>query len=294
MTEPPSPDALRLTNGVVDVGIPTAHGPRIAHYGFTGGTNVLGDGAGVERATPRGLWRAYGGHRLWAAPEIFPDTYTIDDAPPQVEASERRAVVRRARDETTGLIASIEIELEPAGTGVTVRHAIANDGPAARRLAPWAITVAAPGGTAVIPQPHFAPQPQALLPARTMALWRYTDLSDARFAFGPAFLRLRCDASSPQPNKIGVACERGWFAYLTGGSAFVIEAAYDPAGEYPDRGCSVEVYTQGPFCEIETLGPLVTLAPGGVAHHVERWSLVAVDATADASLAAVLGKHVGE
>ena len=294
MTAPQSRDALRLTNGVVDVEIPSSYGPRITHYGFRDGPNVLGDGTGVERETPRGLWRAYGGHRLWAAPEVFPDTYTVDDAPPEIDASERRAVVRRARDDDTGLIASFEVELDPDGTCVTVRHAIANDGAAARRLAPWALTVAAPGGTAVIPQPHFAPQPEALLPARTIALWRYTDLSDARFAFGPAFLRLRCDRSVPHPNKIGVACERGWFAYLTGGTAFVIQAAYDAAAEYPDSGCSVEVYTQGPFCEIETLAPLVTLPPGGVARHVEHWSLVRVDATDDASLARVLGKHLGE
>ncbi|HEX3549122.1 MAG TPA: hypothetical protein VHT53_02035 [Candidatus Elarobacter sp.] len=295
MTAPPSPDALRLTNGVVDVRIPRTYGPRITHFGFADGPNVLGDGAGVERVTPRGTWRAYGGHRLWAAPEVFPDTYTIDDAPPEIETFERRAVVRRARDPATGLIASMDVELEPGGTRVTVRHAIANDGPSARRLAPWAITVAAPGGTAVIPQPRFAPQPEALLPARTMALWRYTDLSDARFAFGTAFLRLRCDPSSPQPNKIGVACERGWFAYLSGRTAFVIESAYDEAGEYPDRGCSVEVYTQGPFCEVETLAPLVTLPPGGVARHVERWSLVGdVDAVDDGTLDRVLGKHLGE
>jgi len=294
VSAPPSPDAV-VSNGVVEVRVPATHGPRIAHYGFVDGTNVLGDGAGVERDTPRGLWRAYGGHRLWAAPEIFPDTYTIDDAPPAIERTDRRIVARGPRDPLSGLTKSFTVEVADAGTEVTVRHAIANDGDEPRRFAPWALTVARPGGTALIPNPHFAPQPEALLPARTISVWRYTDFADGRFAFGPSFLRLRCEPGARDPNKIGVANERGWFAYAVDGVAFVLRAAYDANGEYPDRGCSVEVYSAGPFCELETLAPLVTVPPGGVAEHVERWSLVRdVDATDDASLARVLGKHVEE
>ena len=294
MTAPPSPDAV-LANGTVEVRVPTAYGPRITHYGFTGGVNVLGDGAGVERETPRGLWRAYGGHRLWAAPEAFPDTYTIDDAPPAIERGERRLVVRGPRDASTGLTKSFTVELAAHGTDVIVTHTIANEGSEPRRLAPWAITVARSGGTAVIPNPHFAPQPEALLPARTMSVWRYTNFADGRFTFGERFVRLRCDPAYREPNKIGVACERGWFAYLVDGVAFVLRAAYDATAEYPDRGCSVEVYTQGAFCEIETLAPLTTVAPGQSAEHVERWSLIrdAGDG-GDASLARMFARHVAE
>jgi hypothetical protein len=292
VTEPPSPETLRLTNGTVEVGVPADYGPRVTHYGFVGGPNLFGDGAGAQRETPRGLWRAYGGHRLWAAPERFPETYTIDDRAPAIEASERRAVLRRARDPDTGLVTSMEIELDPDGTGVLVRHAIANEGDAPRELAPWGLTVVRSGGVALIPNPERRSQREALLPARTMALWSYTDLTDARFAFGPEFLRLRCDPAHPAPAKIGVACERGWFAYLAERTAFVVRASYDPSASYPDRGCSVEVYTEGGFCEVETLAPLTTLAPGAIAVHAERWSLAAdVDADDDAALARALAKH---
>ncbi len=291
MTAPPSPDAV-LGNGTVEVRVPTAYGPRITHYGFAGDINVLGDGAGVERETPRGLWRAYGGHRLWAAPEVFPDTYTIDDRPPSIERGERRLSVRGRRDDATGLTKAFTVEVAPHGTELVVRHTIANDGREPRTLAPWAITVARTGGAAVIPNPHFAPQPEALLPARTMAVWRYTNFADARVTFGERFLRLRCDPDAREPNKIGVACERGWFAYVVDGIAFVLRATYDPSGEYPDRGCSVEVYTQGAFCEIETLAPLTTLAPGTTAEHIERWSLLRVDAAGDEALERRLTEHV--
>ena len=182
MTAPPSPETLRLTNGVVEVRVPARYGPRVTHYGFADGPNLFGHGAGVQRETPRGTWRAYGGHRLWAAPERFPETYTIDDRPPAVESSERRVVLRRARDPQTGLAVSMEIELEPVGTEVLVRHAIANEAGAPRELAPWSLTVMRPGGVGLIPNPERRSQREALLPARTLALWSYTDLSDAREA----------------------------------------------------------------------------------------------------------------
>jgi hypothetical protein len=294
VTAPPSPETLRLTNGVVELRVPTAYGPRVTHYGFAGEDNVFGDGAGARRETPHGVWCAYGGHRLWAAPERFPETYTVDDRPPQIASSELRATLRRARDPQTGLVASMTLELAPDASDVVVTHELTNDGDAPRRLAPWGLTVARSGGTALLPNPVFRPQREALVPARRMVLWRYTDLSDDRFAFGPRFVRLRCNPARPAPNKIGVSCERGWFAYLVGLTAFVLRTAYDAEAEYPDGGCSVEVYTEGGFCEVETLGPLTTLAPGATARHVERWSLLRLDATDDESLASALGKHVGE
>jgi hypothetical protein len=291
VTARPSPDTIRLTNGVAELHVPVGYGPRVTHYGFAGGPNVFGDAHDAWRETPHGTWRPYGGHRLWAAPERFPETYTVDDRPPAIEASERRAVLRRARDEHTGLVATIEIALDATGTGVEVIDTILNDGDAPYRLAPWGITVVRPGGSALIPHAFAAPQRDALLPARTLALWRYTDLSDARFEFGPQFLRLRCDPAAPAPNKIGVGCERGWFAYLVEGTAFIVRHAYDPSAEYPDRGCSVEVYTEGPFCEVETLGPLRLVAPGEAATSVVRWSLAAgIEAHDDATLARVLNE----
>ncbi|HEX3462989.1 MAG TPA: hypothetical protein VHS78_02905 [Candidatus Elarobacter sp.] len=290
MTAPPSPD-LRLTNGEVELRAPRAYGPRITHYGFAGGPNLFGDGAQAKRETPHGLWRAYGGHRLWAAPESFPETYTVDDAPPEIASdSELRATLRRARDPRTGLVATMEVELAPRGSEVVVTHVLTNEGASPRRLAPWGLTVVRGGGCALIPNPEFRPQPEALLPARTMALWSYTDLSDPRFAFGPRFVRLRVDPARTSPTKIGVACERGWFAYAVERTAFVVHSLYDPSADYPDRGCSVEVYAEGPFCEVETLAPLVTLQPGESARHAERWSLRAnADLDDDDALAKLLG-----
>ena len=54
---------------------------------------------------------------------------------------------------------------------------------------------------------------------------------------------------------------------------FVKRYAWKDNGAYPDYGCNTEVYTAAAFIEVETLGPLTTLAPGATAEHTERWSL---------------------
>ena len=289
-----SPDTLRLSNSIAELRIPTTFGPRVMHYGFAGGPSVLAASV-AHRETPHGTWRAYGGHRLWVAPERFPQTYTLDDAAPEIERrGERSVVVRRAVDPLTHLRVELGVTLAEASSEVLLEHVVRNEGDAPCEAAAWGITIVRPNGVAVIPNPRFAPQPDALLPVRTLALWRYTDLADGRFAAGPSFVRLRCDPARTAPTKIGVACERGWFAYVVDGTALVVRSARDAEARYPDFNSNVEIYTEGEFCEVETLGPLVSLQPGQALRHLARWTLVRVSSDDDAALLDALSKHALE
>ena len=283
---------LRLSNGIVEVGIPLGFGPRVMRYGFIGEPSILAP-ADAARITPAGLWRAYGGHRLWAAPERFPETYTLDDAPPQVERRSEASATVRASPPGAGLCVEIGVRLVPGSSEAVIEHVLTNTGDGARELAPWGISVVRPNGVAVIPNPRYRPQPEALLPVRTVALWGYTDLADGRFAAGPSFVRLRCDPANAAPIKLGVACERGWCAYVSDGVAFVVRAPLRTDAVYPDLGSSIELYSEGAFFEVETLGPLAHLAPGESTRHSVRWSLVRVDADDDATLARALGQDAG-
>ena len=51
----------------------------------------------------------------------------------------------------------------------------------------------------------------------------------------------------------------------------------DPAGTYADLGCNTEIFTNESMLELETLGPLASLAPGAEAVHDEAWSIVRAD-----------------
>ena len=89
-------------------------------------------------------------------------------------------------------------------------------------------------------------------------------------------------AHTATPWKVGFGGFAPGFAYLVGGDLFVKRFDYEPEAEYPDGGCSVELFTNDAIMEVETLSPMALLEPGGSLTHIERWYLfdnVAVDET---------------
>ena len=185
------------------------------------------------------------------------------------------------------------VTLDKAGSGVTVHHKITNQGLWAIDAAPWALSVMSGGGRVIIPQEPYRSHDDYLLPARPMVLWHYTDLSDPRFTLGKKYVQLRTDAKLAEPQKLGVADKQGWAVYAKmksregrGASktvhhtaercdevVFIKRFGFVDGAAYPDGGCNCETYTAATFIELESLGPMVRLEPGGLAEHVERWSL---------------------
>ena len=292
-------DAVHLRNDRLHLVASTGFGPRILHLGAPGERNLFWldpawRGRIADDATDG--WVNYGGHRLWHAPEVDPRTYQPDNAPIDVEAlrgDERSRGADGASDSetadgdpgggagvrlrapvetTTGIAKTVEIRLDAEAPRATVRHRLENVGPWPIDVAPWALSVMAPGGTAIVPLPPRGPfGPDGLLPTGRLVLWRYTDLSDPRWRFGRRFVLLQHGDGPPQ--KAGYAVPDGWAAYAIDGALFVKRFAFDPEARYPDAGSSVETYTDASFLELETLGPLSTLAPGATVEHVETWEL---------------------
>ena len=267
------PDCIRLSNGTVEVIVTTAIGPRVIRYGFIGGDNLLGEVPDDTVETALGEWKPWGGHRLWTAPEHMPRSYSPDNSP--VEATVTGASVRLAQpvEPQTGIEKVLTVTLADTGTGVTIGHTLTNRGLWAVHVAPWALTIMNTGGTVIIPQEPYASHDDALQPVRAMTLWAYTDLSDPRWRIGPKFIRLSTDPARAGSQKVGVSNRRGWAAYAREGALFVKRYDWTEGATYPDFGVNTETYTAGSFIELETLGPLVSLAPGASASHEERWSL---------------------
>jgi hypothetical protein len=290
------PDCDRLSNGTIEVVVPTAFGPRVMRYGFVGQENVLGE-ADAKSSTELGEWNARGGHRLWHAPEGHPRSYSPDSGPVERSASGSTIRLRQAVEPKVGIQKEMAVSLDPAGTHVTVRHVLTNRNLWPVELAPWAMTIMSGGGTVILPQEPYGEHAQNLLPVRPLALWAYTDLSDARFAIGPKYIRLRVLADRAEPQKIGIGNRQGWAAYHRGRTLFVKRFPYDEAARYPDFGSNCETYVSGSFVEVETLGPLQRLEPGASAEHVEHWYLFpdveigSTEASLDAALKPLLGKR---
>lgn len=267
------PNCYRLSNGTVEVIVTTDIGPRIVRYGFVGGDNMLAELPEMKVETTLGTWHAWGGHRLWTAPEAMPRSYAPDNAPVQFTIDGGTIRLVQPVEEATGIQKEMTVSLADEGTGVTVGHRLTNRGFWAIDVAPWALTIMNGGGTVLIPQEPYRSHDDYLLPVRAVALWAYTDLGDPRWRFGPKFIRLSTDASREAPQKIGVANTRGWAGYLREGTLFVKRFPWNPTATYPDYGVNTETYTSGTFIELETLGPLVRLEPGESTAHEERWAL---------------------
>jgi hypothetical protein len=265
------PDCLRLSNDRIEVVVPTTIGPRIMSCRVPGGPNLLGEYPQLVTNTPLGEWKPWGGHRLWAAPEQMPGSYAPDNAPIQWELRTDRSLLVRQQPDASGLEKSLVIHLPPNGRSLTIEHEICNRHYWPIEIAAWALTIVSPGATALLPQPAFRSHDEQLLPVRAMALWSFTNMTDRRWRFGRRFITLTPDQARGEPQKIGIRNELGWCACVWPEAVLVKQFAFDAAARYPDCGVNNEIYVDGPYLEIETLGGPERLEPGERTRLVERW-----------------------
>jgi len=290
------PNCWRVANGVVEAVVTGDIGPRVMRYGFAGGQNFFKEFADQLGRSGEPEWQLRGGHRIWAAPEDRLRTYAPDNGPVEIRPTADGLVCTEPVEPLTGLEKRIVLRMAGTGTEVEVTHRLRNAGSAPCRLAPWALTMMAPGGHGIHGFPPRGTHPEILAPSNPLVMWAFTDLADPRWRLLERYLVLRQDPANAVPQKLGSFHPHTWGAYLLHGELFVkrCEAAGDPR-QYADFGCSFEMFTNADFLELETLGPLETLAPGESVTHVERWSAfrgVHVERWDDAELDAVLPPRV--
>jgi hypothetical protein len=266
------PACYRLSSDAIELIVTADVGPRIVSARLLGGTNLLYVDDGTLGKTGGDAFRLYGGHRLWAAPEDRVRTYAPDNGPVAVFEGEEGIAFRAPVEAVSGLQKTLTVALDD-GPAARISHTITNHNPDAVTVAPWALTVMRLGGIAILPLPLGGQHPQSLLPAASLALWPYTDLGDPRWGFATQHLLLHGRAGGV-PQKVGASVPAGWLAYALGRTVFLKQFAHDADATYPDRGCNAELFINAVMLELESLGPLVTLAPGESCHHVERWALL--------------------
>lgn len=268
-------NCYRLTNSKVDLIVTADVGPRIIRFGFIGQANEFKELASDVGKTGGEKWRIYGGHRLWHAPEAMPRSYVPDNNPVEVVARMNSLHMVQAVEPLTGIQKELEITLDEYTAHARIVHCLSNLGPWPVELAVWCLTALDPGGTAIFPLPPRAPHSdEHLVPASSLALWSYTDLSDPRLVLGKRFILLRQDPDIREPQKIGLSVLDGWVAYARADHLFVKKFIYQPGAVYPDMGSSCESWTNHEFLELETLSPLTLLKPGEKTEYAEDWYLL--------------------
>ena len=267
------PNCYRVSNGIVEFVATTDVGPRIISFGFVGGANVFFVREDFAGQTGGAEWKNYGGHRVWHAPEDIARTYEPDNGPVEAQVIPNGLLLTMPPGPLSGIQKAIEITLDPASSEVHVVHRLRNAGAWPIELAPWAISVMAPGGFAIAPMPT-AFHPDRLLPNRALTLWPYTDMRDDRWLWGTDYILLRQKVVQGQERtKVGINSNVGWAAYYLKPYLFIKRFTPVAGARYPDFNSSLEVFSNNRMLELETLAPLAVLQPGAVVEHEERWEL---------------------
>jgi hypothetical protein len=280
------PRNLRIANADVELVVTLDVGPRVIRYAAPGGRNLFGETPDHLGKSGEPHWMPRGGHRLWTAPEDKTRTYAPDNHPVEhrvlgADAGGVRVQLIQRPDHPHGIQKELDIALGASGGRAVILHRITNVGDRPVQLSLWALTVMPPEGTAIVPLPAKRPHPGSLpnsvdadyAPNQSLVLWSYADLRDPRLMLGTRFITARQDPRATTLLKFGLTHERGWLGYWrAGGDLFVKTIDYQREQIYPDRGCNFELYSDPNILEIETLGPLVTLAPGQKTEHTETWN----------------------
>lgn len=248
-------------------------GPRIVSLvpAWTG-ENLFAEVPEVTTQTSSGEYHYFGGHRFWLAPESLSSTYIPDNNGLAVHTVQKGLRLVGAKEEESGLQKTIMIQTSSTQPFVIVKHEVENHSRKVVRLAPWAITMLRPQGSALLPQQYGNMDSDGLLPNRRFALWPYTRWEDARLRLGDDFIIIKSD-STEQPMKFGYFNPHGWLAYVHADVVFLKRYGVRSDEEYPDYGCNSEIYVNSRGIELESLGPLAELAPQQKLVHTETWEL---------------------
>ena len=273
-----SEDVVEIELGSYRIRVATAFGPRVLGLSRDRGPEVfasLGPEVVIDRPDS-GVYRFRGGHRLWASPEIPEITYAPDDEPCSVATSpDRVGVVGKA--DRSGLVKGIDVSL--AEGSLLVDHVLTNSGPGPMEVAPWAITQLRLGGVAIVPVSGEHDE-YRLSAGSSLVLWPYTDLTDPRLTWDRGGLLVRAEAGPPF--KVGTGPSPGRLGYLIDGHLFTKGVTSAGPGRYADRGAVGQFYLGDAFCELESVGPLVTLDQGEKVTHREIWEIEECDSVARA------------
>lgn len=266
------PNCYRVTNGEVELIVTSDIGPRVMSYSFVGGRNVLKEFAGQLGKSGEKDYQLRGGHRLWVAPEALETSWALDNGRVKIEIRPDGLIATQPVD-SAGFEKRITISMAPAGSAVTLAHRALYSGVKPLEMAPWTLTMMAPGGRAITGFPPRGAHPKDLLPTNPLVLWAYTNLADPRWNFYRKYLTLRQDPANATPQKLGAFNTDSWGAYSLGDLLFLKRTEAFPNRRYPDFGSSFETFTNADFLEMEFLGPLRRLSKGQSATLDEHWSL---------------------
>ena len=170
-----------------------------------------------------------------------------------------------APDSASGLQLVLEVRIHQQQPALTVRHGMRNLRDERRRLALWVLSsIVAEGGMGVTPWRSSG--------HRRFVFWPGTDPGDRSIHLGRRALAVDYRLEPGNGSlKVGTDTDAGWVAYVHGSRALRSTVPVARGAEYPEGGGTVTMFNSasgvlgdGPrIGEIENVGPLTDLLPGG-------------------------------
>ena len=267
-------DCIEINMGRIELLITMSVGPRILSLRMDGGENIFAELPGQFLEYPgEGNFIFYGGHRLWCGPEEPSITYIPDSKPITVSAASESFEFIQQVDLATGIQKRMRILPTQFENILIVDHDIKNTKNTPFRCAPWAITQLRLGGFAILPQQINGMDHNLLLPDRSIVLWSYSDIKDARINWGNQCITIHA-LPVDKALKIGIANSHQWLAYYIDDLLFIKYASSYRSSSLIDYGATSQCYCNSKFIELETLGPLTDIKPEEQICHREIWRVV--------------------
>lgn len=269
-------DSYRINAGKYSMVVVPDIGGRIMEYSMDG-RNVMWenpDEFGRTYSITR-EWRNYGGYKTWIAPQEtwgWPPDPMLDFGKANVEVLQNPKglpvlKVIGAPSLDTGLLFTKEISLDESGEAV-VKQAVHNIGGKRLSCSIWDVTqLGIPCYTAVPlkAKSRFKDGVSYIL-AESKNSTQFT-LRDGLF-----ITRYQGDLG-----KVGADSDGPWMIWFKDDLAYVKQfEPMEKGAEYPDGGCSAEVFTSDAklgYVEMEVLGPIKELKPGAELEMTEKWRL---------------------
>jgi hypothetical protein len=217
---------------------------------------------------PKGddAWFIYGGHRIWVSPESEA-SYAPDNNPCAVEVSDAGIDVLTQVDPQSRLQKRLTVGADD--DRFVVSSTIRNMGDALFLGAAWAITCVVPSGVIAFPWGSGGSWDQKTITYWNQWMEHSSDVTSVQWSPGPDLFRV---APTGEEGKVGTNSPEGWVAQCRDDATFAKWRKWAPA-DYPDGGCSLEVYTCEQFVELEMLSPLQYLYPGSEVAQEEVWTV---------------------
>lgn len=206
-------------------------------------------------------------HTIPKHPKLWLGPWTAEITGP------RRARMTSVEDDATGVQLIRDFELDAASSQLRCTQTIRNASNKTKHWCHWSRTFAQGNGICLIPLTPNSRFPKSYVMYGPGPVINYQP-DDPNIRQRDGFLEI---FGPPERAKLGMDSHAGWFAYLMRNDLLFIKRF----PTYPDRAyneiaaLTISIwYNKDIVCELEPIGPMENIPPGGSAQFTETWSLL--------------------